>query len=95
MATSGNIGKLTDCQCVDLAEVISAQDMESIALKYFKFSMEKVKSLKFAHRENTDAFKRDVIDAWVKRNSGPNQVKVSYAGIKIVSCRSTKQLTIG
>ena len=78
MAINGSKDKLTNRHLVDIAEVISPNDLESIALKYLNISTEKIKTLKAENKENPDALKRDVVRIWANRNSGPNQVKVSY-----------------
>ena len=71
-------GRLTNRQYVQLGRAISSPDMESIALGYFNIDKAKIKSLKMEHRENTEAFNRDIIEIWANKNSDPNQVKVGF-----------------
>ena len=79
MATGGRaVEQLTNYQIVSLAAAISSPNMETIAFGYMDFSDELIKSLKNEHRGNAEAFNRDIINKWASKNSGPDQVKVSY-----------------
>ena len=69
-------GRLTNRHYVRLGRAISSSDMESIAVGYLNIDKAVIKSLKDSHRENTEAFNRDIIEKWAYRNSGPDQVKV-------------------
>ena len=69
-------GKLTNAHIVPLARQISCQKMESIALGYLGFDQDVIDSLKTAHRENTEAFNRDILRRWANQNGGNDQVQV-------------------
>ena len=77
-------GRLTNLQYVRLGRAISSPDMESIALGYLNIDKAVIKSLKNAHRENTEAFNRDIIELWANRNSGPDQVKVKLIFLRTI-----------
>ena len=76
MATGEN-ASITDKDIVRLAEVISAKNLESIAMKYMCMDWETLENLKRQHRDDIQGFSRDVFRKWCYMNSGPNQVKVS------------------
>ena len=76
MATSEEPRQLTNLQMVLLGRAISSHNMESIALGYLKFDEETLKSLRYEHRENPEAFDRDILKRWAYRNPGPDQVRV-------------------
>ena len=50
--------------------------MQPIALRYLGVEAETIKNLKAKHRENIEAFIRDIIRQWMNRNVGINQVEV-------------------
>ena len=50
--------------------------MESIALGYLGFDKDIIDSLKTAHRENTEAFNREILHRWANQNPGNDQVQV-------------------
>ena len=70
-------GKLTNSQIVDLARCISTTAMESIALKYLGIEQATIDTLQ-DDSNGAEAFKRSIIRHWMYRNSGPNQVQVSF-----------------
>ena len=82
LATKGHLsdkmeqGRLTNAQKVHLAREISCQNMESIALGYLGFDQEVMNSLKIAHRDNLEAFNRDILHRWTNQNDGTDQVQV-------------------
>ncbi len=78
MATAEE-GKLTDRHIAELAEedVTSAENMETIALKYLGHKQTLIDSLKTKHRENQQAVKRDILTKWKCKNPGLNQIYVS------------------
>ena len=69
-------GRLTTAQKARLAQKISYQSMESIALAYLGFDQEVIDSLKIAHRENMEAFNREILHRWTNQNPGNDQVQV-------------------
>ena len=69
-------GRLTNVHIVPLAREISCQNMESIALGYLGFDQDVIDSLKTAHRENVEAFNRDILRRWANQNGGNNKVQV-------------------
>ena len=69
-------GRLTNRHYVRLGRAISSPDMESIALGYLNIDDEIIKSLRYEHRGNSEAFNRDILKRWAYRNPGSNQVKV-------------------
>ena len=69
-------GRLTNTHIVPLAREISCQNMESIALGYLGFDQEVIDSLKVAHKENTEAFNREILRRWAYQNDGNNQLEV-------------------
>ena len=73
---SNRHGELTNEQIVRLGVEISTQDMESFAEGYLDISDATIKSLKDQHKNNMDAFNRDLIRNWAYRNSDENQVEV-------------------
>ena len=69
-------GRLTNRQYVRLGRAISSPDIESIALGYLNIDDEIIKSLRYEHRGNSEAFNRDILKRWAYRNPGSNQVEV-------------------
>ena len=69
-------GRLTNRHYVRLGRAISSPDMESIALGYLNINEEIIKSLRYEHRGNSEAFNRDILKKWAYRNPGANQVEV-------------------
>ena len=76
MATGGRSGEITNRQYVELGRAISRPNMESIALGYLNIDQETIDSLKVQHRENTEAFNREIIRIWAYKNSESDQAKV-------------------
>ena len=76
MATGGNSGEITNRQYVELGRAISRPNMESIALAYLNIEQETIDSLKVKHREDIEAFNRDILRMWANRYVVLNQVKV-------------------
>ena len=78
MAQEMVAGMLSPQQIVRLAAVISRRDMESIAEGYMDISHETLLSLKDQHRDDTEAFNRDVIRRWAYKpeNCGSQQIQV-------------------
>ena len=72
----GQDGQLTNHQYVQLGRAISRPDMESIALGYLNFDDETIKSLRYEHRGNYEAFNRHILKRWANKNPGSDQVKV-------------------
>ena len=70
-------GGLTNAHIVSLGREISCQNIESIALGYLGFDQDVIDSLKSAHRENTEAFNRDILRRWANQNPGNDQVQVA------------------
>ena len=77
MATGGNSGEITNRQYVELGRAISRPNMESIALGYLNIDQETIDSMKVTHRENTEAFNREIIRRWAYKHPAPEQAKVS------------------
>ena len=76
MATSSQDGHLTNNQIVRLASAIEYKKMKSIALRYLGLSVEEISSMSQTHREDYEAFNRDIIFNWMCRNPGSDQTKV-------------------
>ena len=76
MATSSEEGHLTNNQIVRLASAIEYKKMKSIALRYLGLSVEEISSMSQTHREDYEAFNRDIIFNWMCRNPGSDQTKV-------------------
>ena len=75
---AGGERRVTNGMIVCLAEAISAQNMESIALTYMGIEWEMLQNLRREHREEIEAFNRDVIRRWCnKKSSGPDQIGVN------------------
>ena len=74
---SNQHGELSGTQIVRLGKEISTQAMESLAEGYLEISDARIKSLKEQHKNNVDAFNRELIRNWGQRNPGENQVQVS------------------
>ena len=70
-------GRLTNPQIVRLARSISCSCMESIALGYLNVEKGIVESMKAAHRENTEAFNRNILHRWANQNGGNDHVQVN------------------
>ena len=77
-------GKLSNQQIVRLGVEISTQAMESLAKGYLDISDARIKSLKEQHKNNVDAFNRELITIWSYRNPGENQVVVSVTKMVMV-----------
>ena len=76
MATGGG-RSISNNMIVRLAEAISAKNLEVMAMKYMGIEWETLENLKRQHREDVQAFSRDVIRKWCYMNSGPDQIQVS------------------
>ena len=76
MAT--NEGRLTTRQRVRLANAISSQNMETIALGYLGFDDEGLKLLIDEHKGHAQRINRDILQKWCNKNSGNTQTKVSF-----------------
>ena len=76
MATGGNSGEITNRQYVELGRAIPRPNMESIALGYLNIEQETIDSMKVQHREDIEAFNRDVLRTWAYKSAAPDQVKV-------------------
>ena len=69
-------GRLTNHQTVTLARAISQPAMESIALGYLGIEQETIDSYRAAHRENTEAFNREILRLWRNKHGGDDQIQV-------------------
>ena len=69
-------GQLTESQIAHLAQAIYSNNMESIALAHLGEKSETIKNLKTQHRDNIEAFNRDLIRNWMYRNPGNDQKEV-------------------
>ena len=76
MATGGDTGEITNRQYVALGRAISRPNMESIALGYLSIDQETIDSLKVTHRDNPEAFNREIIRKWSYKCSQSDQVQV-------------------
>ena len=76
MATGGHSREITNRQYVNLGSAISRPNMESIALGYLNIEQETIDSLKVKHREDIEAFNRDILRTWAYKTAVPDQVKV-------------------
>ena len=76
MATGGHGGEITNLQYVELGRAISRPNMESIALGYLNIDQETIDSMKVKHREDIEAFNRDVLRTWAYKSAVRDQVKV-------------------
>ena len=74
---SSQRGELSGSQIVRLAKEISTQAMESFAEGYLEIRDTTIKSLKEQHKNNMEAFNRDLIRTWTYKNPGECQVEVS------------------
>ena len=63
---------------VRLAEVITAKNMDSIAMKYMNMEWETLENLKGENKDDAQAFTRDVLRKWCYMNSGPHQAEVNF-----------------
>ena len=63
-----DVSGLSNRQYVLLGRSISSPDMESIALGYLNFDEETIKSLRYEHRGNAEAFNRDILRRWAYQN---------------------------
>ena len=59
-----------------LANAISAKHVESIASEYMSIERGTLENLGRKHREDVEAFSRDVLRKWCYMNSGPDEIKV-------------------
>ena len=59
---------LSDREIARLAPLFSPSTLETVALQHFDTSEATTSSLKAAHRENTEAFKRDLL--YILRDKG-------------------------
>ena len=91
MATGGDTGEITNRQYVELGRAISRPNMESIALGYLNIDQETLDSMKVKHREDIEAFNRDVLRTWAYQHAGPDQVMVSIFSILADSAYTTIQ----
>ena len=80
MATGGS-DRLTNKDIIRLAEAIAAKHMEEIAMLYFDIDWEMVENSKKDHKDDVQAFNRDMIRKWAYKNAGPNQVQVCFSNI--------------
>ena len=71
--------KLTDTQIDELADfdIISAEAMESIAVRRLGFSKTLIGNLKAKHGPNLQAFNSDILTKWKFKNPGSNQIYIS------------------
>ena len=76
MASGGNSEQLTSRQIVRLAAAISANDMAAIAEGYMDISGEEIRNKKYENKDDAQAFNREIIRYWRKKNP-ENQVEVS------------------
>ena len=76
MATGGNVS-LTDNEIEQLAQVIIAKNMASIALKDLGLPHETVENLRSIRQNDYVAFNRDLLVLWRNKNPGINQIQVS------------------
>ena len=76
MATGGDVS-LTDSDIEQLAQVIIAKNLESIALKDLGLPHETVENLKLIRQGDYVAFNRDLLVLWRNKNPAINQVQVS------------------
>ena len=76
MATSSEEEHLTNRQIVRLSNAIEYKKMKAIALGYLGFTFEKLASLSQIHRDDYEAFNREIIYNWMCRNSGSDQTEV-------------------
>ena len=75
MATNEKGKLLTNRQIMMVAASISADNMESIALRYFDFSKELIDSVKKDNGGDSEEISRSLIRKWANMNS-ENQVQV-------------------
>ena len=73
--TTEDKGRLTPRQIVQLASVISADNMESIAEGYLGINDETIKNIR-RDASNSEAFNRYIVKHWMCKNPD-NQVQVS------------------
>ena len=76
MASGGDV-TLADSEIEELARVIIAKHMASIAIKDLGISQETVENLKLIRQGDYIAFNRDLLSLWRNKNQGINQVQVS------------------
>ena len=86
MATGGDYG-ITDNIIVRLAKAISAKHVESIAIEYMGIEGETLENLRRQHREDVEAFSRDVLRKWCCMNSGPDETKVRSGSRKTMALK--------
>ena len=66
-------GQLTPGEIVKLASVISAYDMESIALVYLCLEPETIENLKVESRGSSQQFNQEIIRRWAYQSVGNNK----------------------
>ena len=86
MATEGDYS-ITDNIIVRLAKAISAKHIESIAIEYMGIEGETLENLRRQHREDVEAFSRDVLRKWCCMNSGPEGTKVRSGSRKTMGVK--------
>ncbi len=59
---------LTSEQLSDIATLVSASEMEKIALSYLKLNIETVRSLREQYHSNLAMFKVELLDTWKNRD---------------------------
>ena len=72
-----NNERLDARQRVRLANVISGERMELIALAYLGFEEEDIKSLIDQHKGKVSTINREILQIWCNKNSRDTQTKVS------------------
>ena len=84
MATGGS-DRLTNKDMILLAEAIASKHMEEIAMLYFDIDWEMVENSKKDHKDDVQAFNRDMLRKWAYKNAGRNQVQVCFSNIRTLS----------
>ena len=90
-----DVSRLSNRQYVQLGRAISSPDMESIAVGYLNFDEETIKSLRYEHRGNTEAFNRDILRRWVYQNPGPDQVEVRTGSVGLIFTFTARHRSCG
>ena len=73
---SGGEMTLSEPVVVQLAAAISVDDMKTIALLKMDFTDTQVKHIE-RDTETSEAFNREILFRWKKKNPGPDQMKVN------------------
>ena len=78
---SGEQRWLTTRQMMQIGSSITSHDMETIAKRYLKLNSATL----YRHRNNKDAYHREIIAKWARNNNSKDQVRVGKFGFQFYS----------